>query len=434
MLYRDRKDAGQRLAAALSEQGISHPLVLGIPRGGIPVAVEVARALQGDLAAVVARKLGAPGYPELAIGAVTATGASYINSAVAVAAGAGQDYIEAEQRRQIEEAKRREKLFDGHRRPPAEGRTVIIVDDGIATGATAIAAVRSIRGEGAAQVILAVPVGPPETIELLQQEADRVVCLDVDPGFGAVGQYYVDFNQVSDQEARAMLERFLAEPAMRRADPQITHAVIHRGRLALAAELMLPAGAPPYPVVVFVHGFGSNKESPRNQVIAAHLLDRGIAALMFDLSGHGDSSRDPNEGIEAYVADLDAACAWVCRQDGIDAERVGISGSSLGGLIATRAFMAGKVHPKTMVLRAPPMEPEEFRAIEVPSLVLVGSYDPLLSEVRAGVAGNPSLTLSVVEGASHLFGEPGALEEALSRTVAWFEAALFEQRHRLRSA
>ncbi|MGE0060289.1 MAG: alpha/beta fold hydrolase [Dehalococcoidia bacterium] len=433
MLYRDRKDAGQRLAAALTERGIHHPLVLGIPRGGIPVAVEVARALDGELAAVVARKLGAPGYPELAIGAVTANGASYINGGVALAVGADQRYIEAERQRQVEEAKRREELFDGHRRPSAKGRIVIIVDDGIATGATAIAAVRSMKGEGAEQVILAVPVGPPETIELLQGEADVVVCLDVDPGFGAVGQYYVDFSQVSDQEARAVLERFAAEPGVDPASP-IEHAVIQRGSIALAAELMRPAGPPPYPAVVFVHGFGSTKESPRNQVIAAHLLDRGIAALLFDLSGHGESSRDPNEGIDTYVADLDTAYAWLCAQDGIDTERLGISGSSLGGLIATRALIAGKVQPKTMVLRAPPMEPAEFRAIDIPSLVLVGSYDPLLSEVRAGVALNPLLTLSVVEGASHLFGEPGALEEALARTVDWFESALFERRPFARSA
>jgi predicted phosphoribosyltransferase/alpha-beta hydrolase superfamily lysophospholipase len=429
MLYRDRKDAGQQLAAALKKQGIDHPLVLGIPRGGIPVAVEVAQALDGELAVVVARKLGAPGYPELAIGAVTADGASYINSGVAVASGADQRYIDAERQRQIEVATRREELFDGHRRPPAKDRTVVIVDDGIATGATAIAAVRSMRGEGAARVILAVPVGPPETIELLQGEADIVVCLDADPGFGAVGQYYVDFSQVSDQEARAMLERFHAEPAdnENRKSPQTERATIQRGEVSLVADLTRPAGTPPFPLVVFVHGFGSSKESPRNQVIAAHLLDRGIATLMFDLSGHGESTRDPNENIDAYVADLDAVYGWVLAQEDIDGKRIGISGSSLGGVIATRALIAGKVYPRTMVLRAPPMEPEEFRAIDVPSLLLVGSYDPLLSEVRAGAALNPELTLSVVEGASHLFGEPGALEEALARTVNWFEKALFEK-------
>jgi predicted phosphoribosyltransferase len=183
MRFHDRKDAGQRLAGLLKEKGFERPVVLGIPRGGLPVAAEVARALNGELAVVVARKLGAPGNPELAIGATTETGASYINTAVAAAVGADQRYIETEKTRQIAEAHRREQLFDSHRRPPVSGRTVIIVDDGIATGATAIAAVRSIKTEGAQRVILAVPVGPTEMLELLRGEADEVVCLLDDPDF-----------------------------------------------------------------------------------------------------------------------------------------------------------------------------------------------------------------------------------------------------------
>jgi predicted phosphoribosyltransferase len=208
MLFRDRNEAGQQLAAVLKERGFDKPIVLGIPRGGVPVAAEVARALGGDLAVVVARKLGAPGNPELAIGATTETGASYINTAVATAAGADERYIEAEKQRQVKEAHRREELFDSHRRPPIRGRTVIIVDDGIATGATAIAAVRSVKAGAPERVILAVPVGPPEMVELLRSEADEVVCLEEDPGFWAVGQYYLDFSPVSDEEVRATLEGF----------------------------------------------------------------------------------------------------------------------------------------------------------------------------------------------------------------------------------
>ena len=422
MLFRDRNEAGRRLAAALIERGFEKPIVLGIPRGGVPVAAEVARALGGDLAVVVARKLGAPGNPELAIGATTETGVSYINTAVAAAAGADERYIKAETDRQVKEAHRREELFDSHRRPPVQGRTVIVVDDGIATGATAIAAVRSIKAEGAKRVILAVPVGLPEMVELLRSEADEVVCLEEDPGFGAVGQYYLDFSQVSDEEVRATLETFASKVGV---DPS-RRVEIKRQGVRLVGILTTPAGSGSFPLVIFVHGLGSGKDSPRNLVIARHLVDTGIATLLFDLSGHGESSADSSDGMDAFVSDLEGAFEWAIRENDVQKDRVGIAGSSLGAVIAANALAEGKVSPRTMVLRAPPMEAADFQRVNLPSLVLIGSRDPLLTNVRADVAGCPQLTLSVVEGASHLFEEPGTLEEALNQTVDWFRSTLLQ--------
>jgi predicted phosphoribosyltransferase/alpha-beta hydrolase superfamily lysophospholipase len=420
MIYRDRKDAGEKLAMALKEKGYENPVVLGIPRGGVPLAVEVARAIHGELGVVVARKLGAPWNPELAIGATTAIGVTYVNSAVAAEVGADEAYIEAEKQRQVQEAQRREELFDSSRRPKVEGRTVIVVDDGIATGATAIAAVRSIKAEGAKQVILAIPVGPPETVRQLRDEADEVVCLDENPGFWAVGQFYAEFNPVSDQEVRRTLDTFaaVATDAARRVE-------IRRDGVRLVGVLTTPSGSGTFPIVIFVHGLGSGKNSPRNLVIAERLVEAGVATLLFDLSGHGESSTDPREGVEAYVADLEAAFAWAAGQEGINKELIGIAGSSLGATVAIRALGEGKVSPKTMVLRAPPIEPEELRRVHVPSLVLIGSRDPLRADVQRGVAGSPELTLSMVEGASHLFEEPGTLEEALHRTVDWFSSRFF---------
>jgi len=291
MFFRDRKDAGEKLAATLKERGFQNPVVLGIPRGGVPVAAEVARAVHGDLAVVVARKLGAPGNPELAIGATTETGASYINTAVAAAAGADADYIEAEKARQVQEAHRREELFDSHRRPPVKGRTVIVVDDGIATGATAIAAVRSIKAEGAERVVLAIPVGPPEMVELLRSEADEVVCLDEDPGFWAVGQYYLDFSQVSDEEVRRTLDSF----ALVSTDPA-RRVQIRRDGVRLAGILTTPSGPGRFPLVIFVHGLGSSKDSPRNVVIASHLVDAGIATLLLTSADTANPPETPQTG------------------------------------------------------------------------------------------------------------------------------------------
>jgi putative phosphoribosyl transferase len=420
MIFRDRADAGRQLGAAVKERGYERPVVLGIPRGGVPVAAGVASATDGQLAVVVAHKLGAPGNPELAIGATTESGVSYVNQTLATAVGADAAYIEAETQRQVAEAHRREQSFNSHRRPPVEGRTVVVVDDGVATGATAIAAVRSLKAEGAERVVLAVPVGPPEMIEFLRGEADEVVCLDEEENFWAVGQFYVDFDPVSDGEVLSTLKSFEAELA---SDPT-RRVEIARDGVRLVGDLTTPAGSGPFPLVIFVHGLGSGKDSPRNVAIASHLVDAGIATLLFDLSGHGESSEDATGGFVAYVADLEAAFEWALRQEELLPGLIGIAGSSLGATIAVAALTDGRVNPKTMVLRAPPVEPEDFRRIDVPSLVLVGSADPLRRQVEAGVRGCPALTPSVVEGASHLFEEPGTLQEALDRTVEWFASRL----------
>jgi predicted phosphoribosyltransferase/pimeloyl-ACP methyl ester carboxylesterase len=421
MFFDDRIDAGRQLAVAVKSRNFEKPVVLGIPRGGVPVAAEVARAVDGQLAVVVARKLGAPGNPELAIGATTESGVAYINDAVAVAVGADKQYIEAERQRQVREAHHREEMFNSHRRPPVRGRTVIIVDDGIATGATAIAAVRSIKAEGAARVVLAVPVGAPHTMEVMRGEADEVICLDEPENFWAVGQFYGDFRPVDDEEVLKTLEAFeMKVPADPARDVEIT-----RDGVRLAGSLATPDGPAPFPLVIFVHGLGSSKESPRNVVIANHLVDAGIATLLFDLSGHGESSDDPVGGLEAYVADLEAAFQWASGRAEVRKDFIGIAGSSMGATVAVAAAAEGRVHPRTMVLRAPPVQPQEFRRIHVPSLVLIGSQDPLRRSVEAGVRDCPELTLSLVEGAGHLFEEPGTLRVALDNTVDWFRSRFF---------
>lgn len=204
-MFRDRRDAGRKLAAALAQRTFDRPVVLGIPRGGVVVSVEVASALQADHGVVVARKLGAPYQPELAIGAVTASGVAFIDRPLAEQAGADERYLRAVRERETAEARRREEAFDGRRRPSVAGRDVIVVDDGVATGATAIAAVRAMRAQQASRVTFAVPVGPPHTVDLLRREADDVVCLQEEPDFFAVGQFYHDFEPVDDAEVRALL-------------------------------------------------------------------------------------------------------------------------------------------------------------------------------------------------------------------------------------
>jgi len=196
-------------------------------------------------------------------------------------------------------------------------------------------------------------------------------------------------------------------------------AVIPREQVRLAARLLTPEGLGPFPCVIFVHGLGSDKDSPRNVVVAEALVDRGVAALLFDLSNHGESSSDP-EGAAGMPADVTAAFTWVARQPEIDRTRIGISGSSLGGVVAVDAVASGRIAPAALVLRAPPVSPSELRGIRVPTLVVVGSLDPLLRGIRAAVEGMSVVHLEVVPGASHLFEEPGVLERAVALTVDWF--------------
>jgi len=217
-LYLDRKDAGKALAKALKkeldeESPSARPLVLAIPRGGVPIGRDVADALDAELDIVVPRKLGAEGNPEYAIGAVMQDGTVYLNPEALRITGASHDYIEAEKAREMKEAARRLDAYRGRRTEPVlSGRVVIVVDDGIATGATMVAALRWVRSRGARVVVAAAPVAPPSTVEELRQEADRVVCPLTPEPFYAIGAFYESFGQVSDEEVEEILREFWNRP------------------------------------------------------------------------------------------------------------------------------------------------------------------------------------------------------------------------------
>jgi len=206
-IFADRAEAGERLARALERFAGADVVVLAIPRGGVVVGEVVARALGAPLDVVVPRKIGAPGNPELGIGAV-APGVRVLDERMVHALGVTEAYLDAEIERQEQEIERREHAYRGGRLPRAVGGTVaIVVDDGVATGGTAIAALRWARANGAASVVLAVPVAPPQTIERLRREADEVVVLATPQPFFAVGEWYRSFDQTSDAEVIAALER-----------------------------------------------------------------------------------------------------------------------------------------------------------------------------------------------------------------------------------
>jgi len=206
MLFLDRRDAGHRLVSELMEFADERPVIVALPRGGVPIAFEVARALRAPLDILAVRKLGAPGNPELGVGAVAEDGTAILDPQSAGMHGMTQAMLEETLAVESRELRRRvERYRDGRPSIPVSGRTVIVVDDGLATGLTDLAAVRALRKRGARRIVVAVPVGSSEAVSMLAGEADRVVCLEVPRRLFGVGMWYRDFSPVSDEQVEALL-------------------------------------------------------------------------------------------------------------------------------------------------------------------------------------------------------------------------------------
>jgi putative phosphoribosyl transferase len=425
--FRDRVDAGRQLARLLGHLRGEDVVVLGLPRGGVPVAFEVAEALQAPLDVIVVRKLGLPFQPEVAMGAIGEGGFQVVDPGVVARAGiTPQQWRVVGRRERRELAERVARFRRGRGRLDLHGRVAVIVDDGIATGSTARVACDVARHLGAARVVLAVPVAPRETVQSWTG-ADELVCVDTPERFGAVGQYYADFSPTSDEEVMALLDAAErrqrgggAAPEGLDSDLEVeipADGVVLQGHLHLPAE---PRG-----VVVFAHGSGSSRHSPRNRFVASVLQQAGLGTLLLDLlTPVEERDRVGVFDIELLAERLVAATRWLRARPDTSLARLGYFGASTGAAAALTAAADLGAGVAAVVSRGgrPDLARERLRDVTAPTLLIVGGRDPAVLDLNRQSQSRLACRneLIVVEGATHLFEEPGTLAEVAMLAEEWF--------------
>lgn len=433
--YTDRIDAGRQLARRLEFLRGQHVVVLGLPRGGVPVAFEVARALHAPLDVLLVRKLGVPSHSELAFGAIGEGGVRVINDDVVREACITEREMAEVETAQRAELHRRAERFRGDHAPIAlDGRIAVIVDDGVATGATAQAACQVARAHGASRVILAVPIGATDIVQRFAGYADEVVCLETPVPYFAVGQGYRNFTQTCDDEVVALLRRARAEIGVGTdagdSPPRDEEVRVDAGPVSVAGWLTVPEH--PCGVVVFAHGSGSGRHSPRNRYVAEVLNRAGLGTLLLDLLTPEEERNRANVfDIGLLARRLVDVTGWLSGQPDTASLPVGFFGASTGAGAALVAAAHPGVKVTAVVSRGgrPDLAGDALRDVHTPTLLIVGGRDEVVLELnRQAQAAIPAVCeLAVVPGATHLFEEPGTLDRAATLARDWFLEYLVRQ-------
>lgn len=419
IVFRDRIDAGRRLAAVLDHLRGPDTVVVGLPRGGVPVAACVAEELGAPLDVILVRKLGVPFQPELAMGAIGEDDVRVVDAHIVRMTGVGDDELAAvEARERIELVRRGERYRGGRIRTPLAGRTVIVVDDGVATGSTAKAACQVARAEGAHRVVLAVPVAPSDWTQRLGTAADEYVAVETPDDFSGVGQFYRDFTQTSDDTVVALLDAAAGPRLVRDEDVRIPLDAV-----TLDGHLTVPRDATG--IVVFAHGSGSSRHSPRNQRVASVLDRAGLATLLFDLLTP-DEARDRRNvfDIDLLGHRLSDVIRSVAVWPDVGRLPVGCFGASTGAAAALVAAAQRDSPVAAVVSRGgrPDLAGPHLREVTAPTLLIVGGEDHTVLELNRGAQQQlrAETDLVVVPGATHLFEEPGTLDAAAGLARDWF--------------
>jgi putative phosphoribosyl transferase len=451
IIFQDRADAGYRLAKALQVYANREDvIVLGIPRGGVPVALEIAKVLHAPLDIFLSRKLGVPGQEELAFGAIASGGVRVLDQEIIEGAGVSKRQIEQISDAAKKELERRERVYRGARSSlRIEGQTVLLVDDGIATGSSMRAAINALRQMKPARIVVAVPVAPESTCSRLRREVDEFVCLQIPKYFHAIGQFYEDFSQIADEEVTALL-RLAAQPALKNVQEQNPGAaersstmipgrkleldgdrrevLIDLEGVTLEGTLALPKDA--QGLVLFAHGSGSSRHSPRNRYVAQILQSQRIGTLLFDLLTRQEESVDQYSGelrfdIPFLARRLVGATRWIANDAGTRDLKVGYFGASTGAgaALVAAAELPGVVSGIVSRGGRPDLAGSALAIVRVPTLLIVGGDDePVITMNREALERLqcPDKKLVIIPGATHLFEEPGTLEEVARVAAEWF--------------
>ncbi|MFJ4792223.1 phosphoribosyltransferase family protein [Kitasatospora purpeofusca] len=429
--FTDRTDAGHRLAARLAHLRGPGTVVVALPRGGVPVAAEVAAALAAPLDICVIRKLGLPHQPELGMGAIGQDGVRVLNDQVLRPARVTPGQLAAVEARERAELERRARRYRGDR-PPVDlrGRTVVVVDDGVATGSTARAACLIVRARGARRVVLAVPVAPEDWTERLGDVADELVCVATPSPFFAIGEFYADFSQTGDAEVLRHLAQAAGRPVPGGGPPAADRELTVRAAgVRLTGRLTVPDGA--RGAVVFAHGSGSGRHSPRNRRVAEELNRAGLATFLFDLLTEDE---EPDRQNVFDVALLGARLTDVARALPSDpalgpsagpALPLGLFGASTGAAAAlwTAARLGDGVAAVVSRGGRPDLAGARvLAAVTAPTLLVVGGRDHEVIDLnrRAREHLRCESELAVVPHAGHLFEEPGTLDRVAELARGWF--------------
>ena len=452
----DRRDAGRRLAQLLAGQGIENPVVVGMARGGVPVAAEIARKLGAPLDLAIVRKVGAPFQPELAIGAIAEGDARAIDTTDARRLGLSDEAVEAVVERERRELERRVRLYrEECPQIPVDGRNVILVDDGYATGHTAAAAAGSLHERGAKTIVLAVPVCPAEAVAAPPPPPiDRIVYLIAPRHMLAVGYWYDEFRQITDAEVLALIReaRGSARPRVTStpvgqdaartqeesssgvdpstAEPWRTEVTIDADAgVRLQGTLAIPPAA--RGLVLFAHGSGSSRHSPRNRMVAEHLNEASIATLLFDLLDPVEAEDRRNVFDIALLAQrLRTAAAAMRETAGARGLPIGLFGASTGAAAALVAAASPEMRVRAVVSRGgrPDLAGRSLARVTAPTLLIVGGADTQVIELNKAAMREMHchVELRIVPGAGHLFDGPGQLEEVAAQAASWFSKHFVE--------
>ncbi|UOF02914.1 phosphoribosyltransferase family protein [Bdellovibrio reynosensis] len=415
--FKDREEAAKLLSEKLIHLKNENPIVLAIPRGAVPIAAKVAEQLDAPMDLVLIKKIGAIHNPELAIGAISEDGHTFFNKELVQILGiTSETQNKLAQTKLAELKEQKERLLGDRASFEIKDRTVIIVDDGIATGATLISSIQFLRHKNPKKIIVAAPVGAKDTIKKIEKIADDVIVLMAPVDFIAVGLWYETFDQVSDKEVRELLKPQKLSLSTSKKSVQIPiQGGTLKGDLHVSKDMK--------GLVLFAHGSGSSRLSPRNRYVADCLNQENFGTLLLDLLTEEEAlERSQVFDIPKLAERLQTATLWIHNQ--FKNTPLGYFGASTGAGAALVAATKPNLSIKAVVSRGgrPDLAGEYLSKVKAPTLLIVGGADDIVITLNMQAQKRlRNCELIIVPDATHLFEEEGALDQVVDHAIKWFK-------------